>query len=150
MEGLLCKWSLSLQEFDFNIEYRKGALNTNADALSRCHEKGTRQQNVAAALINSGDADLQKAQQQDQHIAKIYDHFVSSSNQPSDKAWKQQPLKRYKQIWPQLLLVKGCICRRYCPNPMLDVITVPIIPPSMRPQLLHLTRNEPSAGHQGH
>ena len=111
MEGLLCKWSLSLQEFDFNIEYRKGALNTNADTLSRCHEKGTRQQNIAAALINSGDADLQKAQQQDQHIAKIYDHFVSSSNQPSDKAWKQQPLKRYKQIWPQLLLVKGCICR---------------------------------------
>ena len=32
---------------------------------------------------------------------------------------------------------------------MLDVITVPIIPPSMRPQLLHCTHNEPSAGHQG-
>ena len=64
-------------------------------------------QNVAATLINSGEADLQKALQQDQHIAKTHDHLLSSSNQPSDKAWKQQPLKRYKQIWPQLLLVKG-------------------------------------------
>ena len=89
--------------FDFNNEYRKGALNTNADVLSCCHEEGTIQQNVAATLIDSGEKDLQKAQQQDQYIAKIYDHLVSSPIQPSDKAWKQQPLKRYKQIWPQLL-----------------------------------------------
>ena len=32
---------------------------------------------------------------------------------------------------------------------MSDVITVPIIPPSMKPQLLQCTHNEPSAGHQG-
>ena len=32
---------------------------------------------------------------------------------------------------------------------MSDVITVPMIPPSMRLYLLHHTHNEPSAGHQG-
>ena len=32
---------------------------------------------------------------------------------------------------------------------MSDVITVPIIPPSIRPQLLHHTHNEPNTGHQG-
>ena len=32
---------------------------------------------------------------------------------------------------------------------MSGVITVPILPPSMRPQLLHHTHNEPSTGHQG-
>ena len=63
MEGLLCRWSLSLHEFDFNIEYCKDASNTNADTLSCCHEEGTRQQNMAAILINSGEADLEKAQQ---------------------------------------------------------------------------------------
>ena len=35
MEGLLCRWSLSLQEFDFNIKYHKGALNTNAAAMKK-------------------------------------------------------------------------------------------------------------------
>ena len=35
MEGLLCRWSLALQEYDFTITYRKGSLNANADALSR-------------------------------------------------------------------------------------------------------------------
>ena len=32
---------------------------------------------------------------------------------------------------------------------MSDVITVPIIPSSIRPQLFQRTHNEPSAGHQG-
>ena len=71
-----------------------------------------------------------------------------SPGQPSGKDWKLQPLRRYKQIWPQLLLVKGCVCRRYCPSPMSDVITVPVIPPSLQPKLLHQTHDEPSAGHQ--
>ena len=35
MEGLLCRWALALQEYDFKIVYWKGTLNTNADALSR-------------------------------------------------------------------------------------------------------------------
>ncbi len=34
MEGLLCRWALALQEFDFDIVYREGSLNSNADALS--------------------------------------------------------------------------------------------------------------------
>ena len=38
MEGLLCHWSLALQEYDFQIKYQKGIQNGNADALSRCME----------------------------------------------------------------------------------------------------------------
>jgi len=34
MEGHLCRWALSLQEYDFSIVYRKGSQNQNADALS--------------------------------------------------------------------------------------------------------------------
>ena len=35
MEGMLCRWALAMQEFSFDISYRKGSLNGNADALSR-------------------------------------------------------------------------------------------------------------------
>lgn len=35
MEGMLCRWALAMQEFTFDISYRNGSLNGNADALSR-------------------------------------------------------------------------------------------------------------------
>jgi len=38
MEGLLCHRSLALQEYDFQIKYRKGTQNGNADTLSQCME----------------------------------------------------------------------------------------------------------------
>ena len=31
MEGMLCRWALAMQEYDFTIVYRKGALSTNAE-----------------------------------------------------------------------------------------------------------------------
>ena len=34
MEGMLCRWALVLQEYDFDIDFRKGKQNVNADALS--------------------------------------------------------------------------------------------------------------------
>ena len=36
MEGLLCRWALAMQEYDFRIAYCEGSQNANADALSRC------------------------------------------------------------------------------------------------------------------
>ena len=35
MESIVCRWALVMQEYSFSIEYRKGSLNSNADALSR-------------------------------------------------------------------------------------------------------------------
>jgi len=34
MEGLLCHWALAVQKYNFQIVYRKGSFNVNADALS--------------------------------------------------------------------------------------------------------------------
>ena len=34
MEGMLCRWALALQEFDFNISYKPGSQNASADAFT--------------------------------------------------------------------------------------------------------------------
>lgn len=34
--GRLLRWSLALQQYTFDIHYKKGKLNSNADGLSRC------------------------------------------------------------------------------------------------------------------
>ena len=48
MEGLLCRWALAIQEFSFEIVYRKGMTNGNADALSR--RRGPDRETLHAAL----------------------------------------------------------------------------------------------------
>ena len=72
-EGLLCRWALAVQEYDFSIVYRKGVSNGNADALSR--RKDTIPLTVHSALttIHSGleIEDVRQAQQNDAMIQKL-------------------------------------------------------------------------------
>lgn len=53
----LVRWRLKLEEYDYNITYKKGKLNTNADALSRIeiHPMETCENDETVSLINNTD-----------------------------------------------------------------------------------------------
>ena len=46
-------------------------------------------------------------------------------------------------------MVDEIVCRVYTPDPAGDVVTVPLLPQSLRQQALKNSHDIPSAGHQG-
>ncbi|KAL5503413.1 hypothetical protein EMCRGX_G010361, partial [Ephydatia muelleri] len=142
MEGLLCRWALAIQEYDFQIEYKKGSQNGNADALSR---------RSVGAITHSGQPldDMRKAQRDDHAIGIVYTTLLSKKTPTHSGKWRQHPLRRYRQLWSQLQLIDGIVCKRYAPSPASDVISVPVLPESLQREALQRNHDAPSAGHQG-
>ena len=71
MEGLIARWALAMQEFDFTITYRKGVEHGNADALSRqCIDH-----NAAIGLISQNFEELKL---QDPVVNQLHDALLQS------------------------------------------------------------------------
>ena len=87
MEGLLCRWALAIQEFSFEIVYRKGIANGNVDALSR-REPEIETPHAAMTTVYAGftPEELMRAQKQDDAIQQLY--TALNSQQTPLKNWK--------------------------------------------------------------
>ncbi len=68
MEGMLCRWALALQEYDFKVVYRKGSLNANADALSRL---GDIPCSATLSVPLHSTIEIQQAQEADPNLLKV-------------------------------------------------------------------------------
>ena len=150
MEGLLCRWALSIQEYTFTIEYRSGSQNANADALSRHDSPSTCVQSALTQLSNSNTRQsLQEEQKRDPILKEVYQALTKSSKAPTGQKWKHPPLNRYRRLWSQLSIHDNVICRTYTPDPAVSPVTVPVMPQALHQQALHGVHDIPSAGHQG-
>ncbi|KAL5493310.1 hypothetical protein EMCRGX_G014468 [Ephydatia muelleri] len=150
MEGLLCRWALAIQEFSFEIVYRKGSTNGNADALSRRRGPDMETKYTALTTVHASFTaeEIRQAQQQDETIQQLYKALQSEQRHPH-RHWKQPPLRRYAQLWPQLVTVDGIVCRKYQPGPTSETIVVPVLPETLHQQALSMGHDSPAAGHQG-
>ena len=148
MEGLLARWSLAFQEFNFIITYRKGSENQNADALSRQFEQ-LDDHSATTTISPQFIEDLKLQQQQDQVISQLYEPLSRSSKPPCAQGWSRPPLNCYCQFWPQLLIKDGPVCRHYTPGPTFEPLTVPIIPSSYQAILFFQYHDHPQGGHLG-
>ena len=108
-------WALAIQEFSFEIVYRMGTTNGNADALSQ--RRGPDRETLHAALttVHAGFTaeEIRQAQQQDKTTLQLY-NALHSEQRPTHRDWKKPPLRRYAQLWSQLDMVDGIVCRKYC------------------------------------
>ena len=147
MKGLLCRWALALQEYDFRIVYRKASLNTNADALSR--RKGP--ELIATTRIDAGLSTVQihEAQRSDEVLSQLYRALKMSQRCPNGGNWRRPPLRRYNQLWSQLILKDNVVCRQYTPGPTSETITVPVLPKCLHREALLMAHDSSMAGHQG-
>ena len=119
---------LHYKKYDFHVEYRKGCRNDNADALSRVMHPG-HSYDFSCWSMGENKEEMRLAQQQDTVLDQVLVALQTPSVNPKNTTLRrEQPLLRYGQIWPQLVLVDGVACRKYKPGPCGEAIEVPLIP----------------------
>ena len=147
MEGMLARWSLCMQEYDFTIKYRRGRDNGNADSLSR--QPQTISHTVASTKCINNQYDMREHQQADPVIREIHDALLQPTSSSHTRTWRKPPLSRYRQLWSQLLLDNGIVYRRYTPQPAAGTVTVPLIPVTLQPSFLSQYHDSAQGGHLG-
>ena len=85
MQGLLCRWALAIQEYNYNI-YRKGPLNANADALSCCYPSPTTATTVVLPQLST--ANIRQAQEANTTVPPVLHARLTSTTVPDAPCWK--------------------------------------------------------------
>ena len=147
MEGMLARWALAMQEYSFTMQHRKGRNNGNADALSRRSQPDS--DGAVSTVSATNREDIRQHQQDDPVISVIHKALHASSSPPRSQPWRKPPLSRYRQLWPQLMMRDGIVCRNYTPGPSSVSVMVPLIPVALQPLFLTQCHDSPQAGHLG-
>ena len=109
MEGMLYRWALALQEYNFVIEYNPGSQNANADALSRlccCISKDESCSLTSYKVSHCLSRDsLYHAQRNDTLISQLCKR-MSHSESPHNAT--SSVVHRYVQLWPTVDNCRWC------------------------------------------
>ncbi|GBM75402.1 Transposon Ty3-I Gag-Pol polyprotein, partial [Araneus ventricosus] len=168
-EGQIARWIQRLQEYDFEIQHRKGTSHGNADALSRrpCRESCKHCSNAekkfgietdtSVKVLTTTSVDLwssceiQKAQLEDPAIKTILEKKLMSADRPSwqEIAPESPAIKRYWALWDSLHLKDGVLYRRWESDDGRSCRWQLILPKSRIPEVLRETHDSASGGHFG-
>ncbi|GBO33123.1 Retrovirus-related Pol polyprotein from transposon 297 [Araneus ventricosus] len=168
-EGQIARWIQRLQEYDFEIQHRKGTSHRNADALSRrpCKESckqctnaekkfGMERDISVKVLITTtvdpwSSCEIQKAQLEDPAIKPILEKKLNSAERPSwqEIAPESPATKRYWALWDSLHLKDGVLYRKWESDGGNSCRWQLILPKSRIPEVLRETHDSASGGHFG-
>ena len=142
--GRLMRWSLILQQYDFEIVHRPGLSNGNADALSR------REYDTVLAALDSPGVQIDRVrelQRKDPSLADIIE-YLEWEELPTDNKAAKKLLHTIEQYY---LDPDGLLCHiwipgsRRVPTPKSQLV----IPRSLRHEVLLQGHDSPFSGHLG-
>ena len=135
------RWSLELQAYEFNTTYQPGIKNQVADALSR-HPV-----NLVSVDLQVNKKELSQAQSTDPVLKPVNDHLSTSDAPPPPSGiWRTFPHKRFKQLWSQLCVLDGLLCRKR-QTATTDSKYLIVVPQSLHKHFLSIAHE--ASGHQG-
>lgn len=144
LDGMLGRWALAIQEFDFKMNHISGKDNILADAVTR------QLVNAIEAESYFSNEDLLEAQRNDLVLSQVHDSLLAGEHSPrlpdSISPWLK---KRWKQLYQQLALNNEVIYRRYKLTPTEPLQQVPIIPDELQDEVMRLSHDPPQCGHLG-
>jgi hypothetical protein len=167
LNGRVARWVTTLQEFDFDIEYRKGSANANADALSRLpvtktiavlqSEVSTVQPSEQESTWEPDEADggidlkeLPRLQQEDPMWHDIY--LYVTKQQHNELASQEEKDKLEKECEQYEVKEDGLLYHIHFANgqPQTHNVIVQLcLPRQYVPRILHEMHDEVYSGHRG-
>jgi len=166
VEGQLARWMEKLQQYEFEVIYRKGKLHANADGLSRrpCAEdqcrycarveikEAQKQEKLVARVVlaESNLMDWRQEQLQDSEIS-IFLQGKEIGERPvwQEIASKGIAAKVYWTYWDSLEVQNGVLYKRWETPNLKNTVVQLIVPKIRRKQILEEAHDSPSGGHFG-
>lgn len=164
-EGQIARWIERLQNYDLEIEYRKGVQHGNADALSRrpcaleCRHcsKVERNEGVFDIRLVSLQPDdgwepsaIRKSQLDDVDLVKLVKAKEKEEMPTKEEMSMESPMaKAYWVQWNSLELMDGILHRVWESEDGKHVRKLIVVPKSKIAAILEEFHNGPSGGHLG-
>ena len=137
--GRLVRWSLALQDFDFDIEYESGRKHQDADALSRAPVDANTDGEEALLMLNSGRGSLEELQAKEEWLEPLLAYLKD----PSLPATRQT-----KRAAHHYELEDGVVYRRVRTDGENHHLAL-VVPRQLRQEVLESLHDHKTAGHLG-
>ncbi len=135
----IARWILQLEEYDFEIEYREGKRNGNADGMSRLPIEVNTCMQILESCITLNE--VREAQQNNTEIAEIIEAVKAGT-------WTMATdsnLRKHFTTIKEELFVDDNVLYRQVNDEQIQVI----LPPSLHKDIIELVHSSATGGHLG-
>ena len=158
-EGQLARWLEQLEGLQFDIIHRRGTAHRNADALSRlpCRQCGRADHGtppvaeIAATAMQLPDSHSQETLREMQLADKLLGPLLlgKEENKRPSLPGPSKSSRRLLQMWDQLLVKDGVLCRYLQPADGAPGVLQTVIPEALRREVLEDLHEGAVGGHLG-